>query len=120
MSNIQELIKQALSKYLVNPSDEYIDKLIAQFSQPGYFLEYTDDGFIAGMLTNNNILFPGVLIALEVALWVRPEARGSRLGGKLYKKFEQWARDNQAVYILQGMKTKNAREFSKVYIKELV
>ncbi len=44
--------------------------------------------------------FKDKLVASELMWWVPPDKRGTSLGARLFKRYEQWARDNGAQVIL--------------------
>ena len=105
---------------IVELTDAYLNTKIVEFmSSEDKYLDFTDDGFIVGMISDQHLLMPGVRVALELSWWVKPETRGTRLGSKLYKGFEDWAIKNQCKFIMQGKETKGCKELSKVFIREL-
>lgn len=97
---------------------EYCSHLVAIFSKPGMFLEWTDHGFLAGHI-GFHILMPGVTLALETAWYVLPEYRNKLEGGRLYKMFEEWAVENEAEYILQGIETRGCTKVGPFYLRKL-
>lgn len=48
-------------------------------------------GFLAGMVTP--FIFGPHLLATEVAWWVNPEFRGSKIGSEFLHAFEYWAKE---------------------------
>jgi len=47
--------------------------------------------------------FSGERFVADLAIWVRPEKRGSLLGAKLVSTLEAWAREEEAVEIQLGV-----------------
>ncbi len=84
------------------------------------FLHYTEDGFIAGQITDSYMLLDGAIVALEVAWYVTPEKRTQGIGMELYKKFYDWALEKGCEFILQGRPTKGTKKVGPFYLKELV
>ena len=102
----------------VKPSDEYIESLIKVFSEsPDRCLFYNDHGFIAGFITDEYLLIPDTLVAIEVAWWVDPAQRNKMIGGRLYKQFENRALDNGAQVLLVGRQVKDSTESGRIFIK---
>lgn len=105
------LIKEAAkeSPYAADLDNDYIETLISEYTNsPGKCLLYNDYGFIAGSLSKGHILLPNVLVALEIAWYVLPEHRHKMVGGKLYKQFKAWAKENGAKIIFTGKKLKGS------------
>ena len=84
------------------------------------FLEFNEDGFIAGNFTRNYILLFERPVVLEVAWYVTPDKRNSGIGMNLYNKLEEWATKRGAKYILQGRPTKGCTKVGAFYLRELV
>lgn len=117
---LPSLIKQATEEFgYPSPSDEYIDQLIQTFStRDDSCLFFTEHGFIAGFITTGHILLPGIKAALEVAWYVHPEHRNKMEGGRLYKMFEEWSIKNEAIYMFQGIATRDSRKVSEIHLRK--
>ena len=117
---LSNLMQQAAreSAYGVELSEERTEQIIQEYStDPSKCLFYSDTGFILGLLTTNHLLLHGTVVALEIAWYVAPEARGKLEGGRLYKQFEKWALDNKAKAIFVGKQIKDSILVQPGYIK---
>mgnify|MGYP001577226536 CR=1 FL=1 len=119
--SLRSLIKQAAEEFgYPAPSDEHIEQLIQTFStREDSCLFFTEHGFLAGFITTGHILLPNIKTALEVAWYVHPEHRNKMEGGRLYKMFEEWAKENEAVYLFQGIKTRDSKKVSEIHLRKL-
>lgn len=72
----------------------HIESLMASLMAGRGFILIDDEGrgFIAAMV-NQNVWCPSVYELHELAWWVRPEHRGSTIGGRLWKNFAEKAQD---------------------------
>lgn len=61
---------------------------------------FEESGAILVATLGSHPYFKGKLVASELMWWVPPEKRGTSLGVRLFKKYEQWARDSGADVIL--------------------
>lgn len=118
---LRDLIQQATVEFGYPPlSVEYIDQLIKNFEDnPVSCLFSTENGFIAGFITEGHILLPNIKVALEVAWYVHPLHRNKMEGGRLYKMFEKWAKENGVAYIFQGIKNKDSKKVSEVHMRKV-
>ncbi len=83
------------------------------------FLEYNEDGFIAGIFTRSYYLLMDQPTVLETAWYVTPEKRTQGIGMELYGQLEAWARKRDAKYILQGRPTKGTVKVGSHYLRTL-
>ena len=112
--------RAALEAHYPALTDDYTDSLIQHFStDENSCLFYEEHGFIAGSIIDTHILLPDTRLALEVAWYVRPEHRNKMCGGRLYKLFEKWAIEKKAVYIFQGIKSRDSIKVSEVHVRKL-
>jgi len=88
-------------------------------SDKNKFLEYNEDGFIAGNYTRDYLLLHDIPVVLETAWYVSPEKRNSGIGMELYRKLEAWAYKKGALYLLQGRPTKGCTKVGAFYLREL-
>lgn len=117
---VSEMIKAARLEHGWPDIDMSYDTVIEIFkNDPGTFWQVSENGFLAGQMTKNYLHMWGVNVAVEIVWYVSPEHRTKGEGMELYNKFEQWARDRNCDYILQGRPTKGCRKVSNMYIKEL-
>lgn len=117
---LSKLIQQAAleSPYQSELTEEYVNELIRDFSSSNYkCLFSSDNGFIAGLLSDGHILLPQTTVAIEIAWYVLPEARGKLEGGRLYEKFENWAKLNKAKAIFIGKPIKDSILVQPGYMK---
>lgn len=119
---LHEMLRMAAkeSGYAEDLSDTYLLNKIAEYAaNDNACVIHTDKGFIVGVVSDEHLLFPSKLVALEVSWWVMPEHRGSKEGYTLYKWFEEWARYKGAEVMFQGKKTKDAKKIGEIYLREI-
>lgn len=65
------------------------------------FIDEDDSGAIRGFIIGAvvPIWYAEVILAVEMALWVQPEARGVRIAKELEEAFRGWAKDQGADYV---------------------
>ena len=75
------------------------------------------DGFIAGYVTP--YFFSDELIAQDFGVFVRPDARGARIGASLVKKFRDWAFAKGCLEVCLGITTGVATERTTQFYESL-
>lgn len=101
-------------------SDIYYDELVNVFKKTdGYYFEETDDGFLAGFITDNYMLMPGSMLGIVVSYYVKPESRNKGIGNQLIENFTKWAKDQDCEYIMQGTPTRDSVEVGRIYLREV-
>ena len=81
---------------------KYIEQLAEELLTNGSFnpsvvIMHGDDGFLAGSILP--FRFGPYLTASEIAWWVNPEKRNTRIGTELLEAFEYWAEKSGATFI---------------------
>jgi len=86
------------------------------------------DGAVLIVAITDHLYFKGKKVAAEYMWWVPPEKRNTSLGYRMFKKYEQWAKDNNAdVIMMDCLDDKVARFYEsqgyklvqRTYMKEL-
>lgn len=87
-----EFADNSVYKGLLDPEKirDNIKRVLNNSVEEGVIILYDDKGFIAGVVTE--ILFGLDRVATELAWWVTPSERNTKVGTDLLKAFEAWAK----------------------------